>query len=256
MVWYNLIWTAESAEHEMKRKTILTVLLLLLVFLSACTNSPTPANIPGLAQTLAVRTMVAERGIEYFATCTPSPVPTSIPVLFDEVDYNTSNILNSEIPTPSPIPSLTPIGANPNGISVEGCRNKAEFVQDITYLDLTSVKAGERFTKVWRIRNSGTCTWTPKYSIVFTYGDRMNGISPKPLGATVLPGETIDISVDLIAPKNPDIYQGNWMLQDETGDLFGTGSGPNNYFWVAIVVGGKGGFGGFSPIFGGCGGGG
>jgi hypothetical protein len=85
----------------------------------------------------------------------------------------------------------------------------------------------------------------------------MGGISPKPLGVQVLPGDKIDISIDLIAPKNSDVYQGNWMLQDEQGNQFGTGSGSREYFWVAIMVGKKGGLGGLGPIFGGgCGGGG
>jgi hypothetical protein len=81
----------------------------------------------------------------------------------------------------------------------------------------------------------------------------MQGISPKPLGAEVKPGDTIDVSIDLVAPKVPDYYQGNWMLQDTEGNTFSCGGGTRDYFWVAIMVG----QGGISNIFrGGCGGGG
>ena len=83
----------------------------------------------------------------------------------------------------------------------------------------------------------------------------MSGMSPKFINQTVKPGETTNLSIDLAAPKLPDIYQGNWMLQDEHGNQFGTGVAAKDFFWVSIMVGSSG-FGNIFGGIGGCGGGG
>jgi len=119
----------------------------------------------------------------------------------------------------------------------EVCRNNAEFVKDVTYEDNSRLKPGERFTKVWEVMNVGACTWNKSYSLIFSSGDRLGGLSPKPIGVEVPPGGTLQISIDLVAPKNSGQYLGTWVFQDDQGQLFGTGLGKNDYLWVAIVVG-------------------
>ncbi|NIP41529.1 MAG: hypothetical protein GWN00_05010, partial [Aliifodinibius sp.] len=39
------------------------------------------------------------------------------------------------------------------------------------------------FTKVWRLQNVGTCTWTADYDMVFISGDRMGGDAVKSINA-------------------------------------------------------------------------
>jgi len=233
---------------------IFLMTLIIMIVTAGCAPEKEQAPIEGLSATLAVRTMVALRGVEYFATFTPTAFPTPTVPIFQ-------NQLASSFVYPAtatPVPSLTPIVPvnyqNAESFADTGrCQNKAEFIEDITCADATGMKGGQPFTKTWLLRNSGTCTWTKNYKLVFTLGDKMGGTSPTPIGREVMPGETIEISVDLVAPKNPDYYQGNWMLQDEEGILFGTGYGKNNFIWVSIVVGGNG---GVPRIFGGCRGGG
>ncbi len=116
------------------------------------------------------------------------------------------------------------------------CQEKAAFFADVTIPDGTVFRPGAAFTKTWRIRNEGTCTWTPEYSAVFASGHRMSGSSPVPLPRTILPGEQVDISVELAAPKTGGLYVGNWQLQDASGNQFGLGSNGNDYFWVKIAV--------------------
>lgn len=235
----------------MKKSSRFFVFLILLsvaIFLSsACAPEPPPTMIPGMAQTLAVRTLVATMGFRYVASATPTPVPAT------PTPENPSFVANLVFDTPTPVPSLTPIQSSYLvQTEDEACRNKAEFIQDVTIPDGTEFKPGTFFRKTWKIKNVGTCIWTPGYKLVFVFGDRMNGMSPKPLGVTVLPGETIDLSVDLVAPKNPDLYRGNWMLEDEKGEQFGTGLGKEDVFWVVIWVSKP----NLGNIFGGCGGGG
>lgn len=137
--------------------------------------------------------------------------------LFDPVDPNLEPTIT---PTPQP-----------------ACTNKATFIQDVTVLDGERFSAGEEFSKVWRLKNVGTCSWNENYSLVFAGGDQMNGPDVKPLTEEVSPGSELELSVSLNAPDLEGTLQGYWMLQSDAGDLFGIGAGGDKPFWVKITVG-------------------
>jgi hypothetical protein len=95
----------------------------------------------------------------------------------------------------------------------------------------------ENFTKTWRLKNNGSCTWTSSYALIFDSGDSMSGPASKQLtSGTVGPGETMDVSVNLIAPGSPGTYKGYWKLRNGSGVNFGIGTGGTNPFWVEIEV--------------------
>jgi hypothetical protein len=101
------------------------------------------------------------------------------------------------------------------------CVNDSEFVRDINVPDGTHLAPGAAFTKTWRLRNSGACTWDASYRLNFTSGERMDGLESMEIGKTVLPGEEVDISVALIAPQADGTYQGQWQLVAPDGTAFG-----------------------------------
>lgn len=133
-------------------------------------------------------------------------------------------------PTETPIPTLSPAATG-----AADCADEAAFVSDLTILDDTSVSPGEGFTKAWRIKNTGTCTWTTAYSLVFIDGNTMSGPASQSLAGAVAPGETVDISVELKAPVTQGVHRGNWKLRNSSGMDFGVGGGGSIY--VQIVVG-------------------
>jgi hypothetical protein len=108
-------------------------------------------------------------------------------------------------------------------------------VTDVTIPDGTLLDPGESFTKTWRLKNSGTCSWTPSYAVVFGTGDSMSGPVTQALTGNVNPGQTMDISVDLKAPATPGDYTGYWKLRNAAGVTFAT-------FYVTIKVSGGGPF--------------
>lgn len=115
--------------------------------------------------------------------------------------------------------------------------NLAQMVSDISIPDNTSLVAGSTFTKIWRIRNAGTCTWTSAYNLVFDHGERMD--APQSASFTTVnipPGSTVDLSVNLKAPANPGTYQADFKLRSPEGANFGIGSNGQGSFWVKIVV--------------------
>jgi hypothetical protein len=123
--------------------------------------------------------------------------------------------------------------------ALQRCTNLASFVADVTVPDNSVIPAGTSFVKTWRLRNSGTCTWKPSYSVVFVSGAQMGAPSPVYLPHTVLPGATVDVSAPMIAPMTPGTYRGNWMLSTSGGLLFGLGSNGSGRFYVQIVVPGS-----------------
>lgn len=116
------------------------------------------------------------------------------------------------------------------------CTNKAAFEEDVTIPDDTQVPGGLEFTKVWRLRNDGTCTWNTAYSLVFTDGDQMGANSPMPLDAPVAPDEEVELSVTFTAPAKAGTYRSEWLLRSAFGQEFGTGRGDDEPVFVQVQV--------------------
>ncbi len=118
------------------------------------------------------------------------------------------------------------------------CANSAKFVEDVTVEDDSEMPAGQPFVKTWRLENTGTCTWTEEYNLVFSEGDQMGGSSPTafPEG-DVLPNEQVDLSVTFTAPDIAGTYEGRWLLADPDENTFGLGDDADEDFYLRIVVG-------------------
>src|SRR5574342_255775 len=114
----------------------------------------------------------------------------------------------------------------------------AAFVADVTYPDGSSVGMGVVFTKIWRLRNVGTCTWTPSYSLVFDSGERFGAQSSVALPGNVAPGQSIDIPVQLLAPNQSGRFKGYWRLRNASGVLFGVGTSGEASIYVDVNVSG------------------
>lgn len=221
---------------------LMIMILFIMLFLNGCSAFAVPTNpppIPGLAQTLAAQTLTAQqtRAARY-ATPMPPAAQEELPVVFNEVARDVPSSTNTPFPQLTANENGNPSDI-PNSELSEACTNAAEFVKDITVPDYTTMKAGQRFVKTWQFRNVGTCTWTPDYQVIFLWGDRMGAPEQFPLGQTVAPNELVNISLELVAPREGNTYQGNWMFMDAQGNRFGTGYHAREFFWVAIVVGGR-----------------
>lgn len=203
----------------------LTAIVVAAVLLAGC-NYSNVAQGDQLA-TLAASTVEAALQLTELAA-TLAPPTLALPTLPAET-ATPSPTIPVNTPTPQP-PTVPPASVTPS----KPC-NAASFVADVNYPDNTSVVMDEDFTKTWRLKNVGTCTWTSGYKLVFDSGDRMDAPSSKSFtSGSIDPGETVDISVDLTAPNDDGTYQGNFRLKDPDGALFGIGAGANGFFWVKI----------------------
>lgn len=95
---------------------------------------------------------------------------------------------------------------------------------------------GSSFTKVWRLKNNGTCTWKTTYRVVLVSGDLMGGQNLMPLPVEVAPGQTIDLAMNFTVPLIEGDYRGNWQIRNDKGEIFGTTFTANKPFWVSVKV--------------------
>jgi len=145
-----------------------------------------------------------------------------------------------------PLPTATVVSATATNlpisqtpVPVSRC-DAMQFLGDVTYPDGSLISRNNNFVKIWRIKNIGTCSWTPSYALVFSEGDSMSGPSAVALTKNVNPGETIEIPVTLTAPNKDGNYRGYWKLRNASGVLFGFGADANTAFWVDVKVTGAG----------------
>ncbi len=208
---------------------ILSVSLLVGLSLAACLPGMQPAATmsPELLGTLSAQTVTAR--LTEIAQQTAVVLPTQAPATASPtVEVITPTSTNTSIPpTETPIPAT----ATPS----LPC-NAAQFVKDVNVPDGSVFKPSQTFTKTWRIKNVGSCTWSAAYAIVFVSGNAMSGPSSTGLNATVRPGEMIDVSVNLTAPSSTGDYTGNWALRTTSGTIFGIGKSHEESFWVKISV--------------------
>lgn len=96
----------------------------------------------------------------------------------------------------------------------------ARFVKDISIFDGTQMVPGTRFTKIWRIKNDGEAAWPCGTMITLVGGDRMAADMTVPIAEpnnVVLPGEEVNIAVDMVAPAEAGRYMGYWRLVGPLG---------------------------------------
>jgi hypothetical protein len=114
--------------------------------------------------------------------------------------------------------------------------DQAEFVADVTVPDGATFTPGEAFVKTWRIKNTGTTTWTTDYLLVFVRGEQMGGPQTVPMPESVAPGETVELSVNLTAPQRLGAFTGFWQFRTPAGQPFGIGPEANQPVYVQINV--------------------
>lgn len=232
--------------YMLVRKSIQRIAPFLIgvsLILAGCNLGATPAPTQDLnaLNTAIVGTAVAQLSGQMTGTAqalptstsTSTPAPTNTIASIATV-ASTESIASPAggIPTISfnstPLPGFTALApATQAGATIalgDACSNSA-FEGDITIPDGTVMKPGVDFTKIWAIRNTGTCAWDEGFALVFIAGDQ--AIDPynyefKQTKDIVLGGEGLNIAIKLTAPLAPGDYQGHWRMRNDKGYYFGT----------------------------------
>jgi uncharacterized protein YkwD len=182
------------------RKMLLITFLFLVSMTSACSAQAAGETItPTLSETLAV-------------TATQTPVATK-----------TQSALLIATSTPeTPVPTNLP-----------NCTNSAAFVADVTIPDNSSVTSSTAFTKVWRVKNTGTCIWGPEYTLSHYSEERMLAPASVPLSVT-FPGQTVELSMELTSPRANGIHKAFFVIKNPAGLIMKIDN--DSRLWVVIDV--------------------
>jgi hypothetical protein len=183
--------------------------------LAAPSATASPTNTTAPLVTLALPTTAV--GGTAPAGSTPGALPT--------LSFNNTPNANT-----TPIAGFTPLSGSPaapvnTSAPLGDACNNSIYIADVTVPDGTVVKPGVNFEKVWRVQNTGSCTWDDGYKLVFIGGDQ--ALDPPTFEFAraedfVAGGETADIGVTLTAPLAEGDYTATWRLQSDTGAFFGT----------------------------------
>lgn len=192
-------------------KKLFIVSLFITIIVSSCNAqgtatqpvSPSSTETPPAQESTAEPT-TADIAIPTETLVTPSPEVTA---------------------TPSPEPTRPPNDPN--------CTNSAAFVADVTIPDNAEIGAGAPFIKTWQVSNTGTCIWASDYTISHYSDERMGAPASVPLPLTY-PGQTADISVNLVAPNSIGKHQGNFVIKNPAGLIMKVNE--DSRLWVIINV--------------------
>jgi len=205
---------------------ILTIGLSLSLILTGC-------NLPGQAEPTTQVDLLNTAAAQTIQAQQTSIAQTNQPNPVENTPTSTQELPTDVTPSATPEPSAT-LAPTPTRTPETAC-NQAAFVSE-TIPDGTDFDPGEAFTKTWTLKNSGSCTWTAEYDVVFVEGDAMNAPAAQALtSGSVAPGETVKISLDLKAPVAAGRHQGDFKLRNQHGVLFGIGPEAKP-FWVEIDV--------------------
>jgi photosystem II stability/assembly factor-like uncharacterized protein len=140
-------------------------------------------------------------------------------------------------PLPPLTPTATPITSPPPTPGPAGC-DRATFVTDVTVQDGTVFAPSAAFTKTWRLKNAGSCIWTTAYKLVYYSGEQMSAPTTVNLPWGAVHDQTVDVSVNMVAPSTAGAYRGFWILTNASGKFFGIGTNAADPIWVDISVAG------------------
>ncbi|KAF7838278.1 protein NBR1-like protein isoform X2 [Senna tora] len=100
----------------------------------------------------------------------------------------------------------------------------SEFTFDVNVVDGTKMAPSTKFTKIWRMRNTGIIAWPQGTQMVWIGGDKIsdfNSVTLKipPNGVSV--HKEFDVAIEFRAPKSRGNYLSYWRMACPSGSEFG-----------------------------------
>jgi hypothetical protein len=204
--------------------------LLCLIFLVGC-SAPifsTPENFPNptsIYQTVSAG-LTATSNATFLFTLTPLALKTVTP--------SPTNLIYKTTPSIKAT-GTTAIAVTQSGLPCNRATAGKPSI-DVTIPDGTVLQPGQPFSKTWRVVNSGSCTWTGDYALVWFSGESFSSVGKQNFSVEVPGGQSVDITMDMVAPNLAGIHQSNWKFGAPDGTLFGLGPAGDAPFWVRIDV--------------------
>lgn len=202
------------------KKVLFWFIVLALVMACAPTfGTPFPTADPGLINTFIARTAnaAASQTAAVLPTHTPTETPTPTPENTETPSLTPTStvifILSS--PTRFVLPTSISIGAaTSSGSGATSSEDLACQVISVSPANGTLFDPRTSFDATWRVRNIGQKAWDHNsIDVVYDSGAKIHQIGGYDLDRNVKVGETIDITVDMEAPRDSGSYTTHWVLR-------------------------------------------
>lgn len=212
----------------MSIKKLLVIMILLLVFTTACNSqdTPQPTIDPGQAETQVAEQVAAQLTEIALSQPSATPVlvePSSTPTMEQPTELPTLTATSVSVeptatlvpPSPTSLPptntvppvTLTP---KPTATAIALACQQVKQTPD----DGKTFKPGDNFDAVWTVKNVGSAVWADT-DVDYRYksGDKIHQTEIYDLPETTKPGESIDLIVEMEAPDKEGEYETTWALQ-------------------------------------------
>lgn len=197
------------------RKTKLLVWVIALALILACVPTLTAPSVPtvdpGAVNTFIAQTVNAAGSQTAAAMPSLTPSPTLTPTVSTETPLPTPTatvIFILSTPTPLVIPTFTNVSS---GTSNE---NFSCQVTRVSPANGSTFNPRDDFDAIWTVRNNGQRNWDRSdIDYVYSSGDRIHKVSGYDLDSNVKTGNSIDLGVDMQAPKDEGTYTTTWTMR-------------------------------------------
>jgi len=183
------------------RNIVLLIFMVLFLFLTGCGGDDEPPFDINAAYTAAAETIGAQLTLQALEQPPATPtftLPPATPTPTNTLVAHTATYTPTTASAPPALPTFSQCDV-------------ADFIDDITIPDGTEMAPGTVFTKTWKIKNIGTCTWNANYRIIFYFGEPMSIGQSFPLTTEEIEnGEFLNVSINMTAPLAAGEYFSHW----------------------------------------------
>lgn len=201
--------------------------LIALVTVMACVPTLAAPIVPTLdpnavvtyiANTAAAAATETARALPTF---TPTVTFTPTPRFTETTEPTATSTIIFILASPTPLAPPTTASSD---------KTYACQVLSVSPANGTSFPTRTDFQAKWKVTNIGKKNWD-KGTVDYAYisGDKIHKVSLYELPKAIKVGETTDLIVDMLAPKDPGTYVTNWALQ----------VGSNNFCTMTLAISAK-----------------
>lgn len=205
------------------KKSKLLIWVTVLVLIMACVPTLAAPSIPTIdpaaANTFIAQTVIAAGTRTAAAlptlTFTPSLTPTEATETASPT-FTSTVIFRLSTPTPLVIPTFTGVssGGGGGGGGGSSSSNYACKISKVSPPNGSSFSPRQDFNAVWTVKNIGQKKWDhTSVDYIYSSGDKFHKIAGYDLSSNVGVGESVDLGVDMQAPKNSGTYTTTWTMR-------------------------------------------
>ncbi len=178
---------------------------------STLLQAPAPTLGPGALNTIVVQT--AQAAASQTAAAMPPTLTPTVTLVPSRTPSTTPSptptfLFQLRTPTKSPLPTSS---AGPLACQLTGK----------TPVDNTDMKRNQKFTMSWTVGNIGSAEWDPAHvDLIYVSGARMNAPKVADLPNSVPPGQSITLTLTMVAPNTAGAIKSVWALQQGKSNSF------------------------------------